>query len=490
MKSALFGPQRGSAYFKKSILIIDRIGLIGKPLALKVSEEFLVVFVSQKNQSLIKENKNIVYVPFLKKIPRIPDGKYSHIVFIDEEYEESELLSIIIRKAKDINANLIFAQGLSAKGKYAIDRVLHLYHSAKVVIFGDVFDNEIILKRKIFNSTINKYLYQAQRFGRIQVPGIGMKEIYPVYLGDIVNGLMDIIYGVHKSNSLFFIFPKYPSSELSVVHMIQKINPEVTVDFIKRDSKIEIMKIPPNGLNLLGEKYPLAQKIRSIDMKKKVSVESEVARGTVGKFEKFTSFMVWILILLLFLPFVFTNIFSFLGKSMFNYARGEMDRENFVNAQSSLHWSKIFFNLEKQAGYILFLQTKIIKKDDYFKDLLADADVNDKISESLSNVFDSEEYLSEILNGQSKDPNNDLTKSVNTLRSSLIGLEKLKAEKQIPKPILQNIETVIPIIEQVSSSASALSDTLGIKNEKAKTQSIAIMELKRQIWEIIKLIRL
>lgn len=477
MKATLFGPQQNYSSFKNPILVIDRLGLIGQALALKISKEYLVVFVSQANWG--KDVKNI---------SKIPEGKYSHIIFIDEVDRDLDLLSTVIKKAKDVNAEFVFAQGLSAKREYAFNKVLHLYHSAKIVLFGDFFDNKLILERNNNQSIINTYLYQAQKFGRIQIQGDGLREIYPVFIGDIVDGLADILLGNYKAHSLFYIFPTYPSSELSLAHMIQKVNPEITVDFIKGDSRIKSMLVPPGGFNLLGEKYPLAKKIRDIDIHKKIDAERQAPYGRTNKFGRTTSFIVWTLIMLLFLPFIFTNFFSMLGKSMFSYARKEMDEENFVNVQSSLHLSQIFFNLEEQAANTLILQTKIIKKESLFKNLLEDANTNYKLSKSLSNIFDSGEYLSKILEGKSKDPNEDLTKSINALKTSLIDLEELRVEEKIHKPILQKIETAIPMTENITISVSTLSGSLEMKNEKTKTQLMIIFKLRNQIWEIIKLI--
>ena len=146
MKSALFGLQNHSSS-KNPVLVIDRDGLIGKPLSLKLSKEFLVVFVSRSALDSDMENQNIIHIPFFRKFPVIPDNKYSHVIFIDEEKQDLELLSKIISKVKNINADFIFVQGLCSGGRYAADNILRYYPSAKVVLFGDIFDSKLILKK-------------------------------------------------------------------------------------------------------------------------------------------------------------------------------------------------------------------------------------------------------------------------------------------------------------------------------------------------------
>src|SRR3989338_2242443 len=91
MKSAFFGFKNHS-FFKNSILVIDRMGLIGEPLSLKLSKEFFVVFVSRKNVGLDMEKPNLIHVPFSKKFPEIPDNKFSNIIFIDEKRQDLKFL--------------------------------------------------------------------------------------------------------------------------------------------------------------------------------------------------------------------------------------------------------------------------------------------------------------------------------------------------------------------------------------------------------------
>lgn len=454
------------------ILIIDRDGLIGEPLCLKLSKEFLLVFVSRKN--LNRESENIIHVPFLKKAPLIPDKKYSHMIFIDEEGQDLEFLPKLIDKAKDVNSDFIFAQGLLPIGKYAVDKILQLYPSAKIAIFGDIFDKELILRKKSFRSVINKFIYQAQKFGKMQILGDGLRETYPVFLSDVADGLIDLVFGIHKAHSLFYIFPKHKITELSLAHMIQKNNPEVMVDFVRHDPRLGTVPCPPNGLNLLGYKYPIAQRIRCIDIKKKAKTQQEISYGKVKKPKTFPLFIVWALIFLLLSPLIFTLFFSFLGKNSFYYAEREMGKGNFIQAKSSLHLSWSFFYIGKQASNILFLQAKIAGAENNFKRIFQDLGPSYKISEGLSQAFNSGAYFSKILNGESKNPKDDFAKGEGYLKNSLIALDKIKAEahsagseqEKISAPVLQRLEIINPLIKLLSNTLDIMPDIFGMEGQK------------------------
>lgn len=465
MNPALFG-LRSFSFSKNPILVIDRLGLIGEPLALKLSREFAVVFVSRKKLDLDIENQNIIHIPFFRKFPAIPDNKYSHIIFIDEEGQDLEFLPKIIDKVKDVNADFIFAQGLSTKREYAVGRILRSYNSAKIVLYGDIFDNKLILRKENFRSVVNKFIYQAQKFGRMQILGEGLREAYPVFLSDVVDGLIDLVFGMHRSRSLFYIFPKYPPTELSLAHMIQKKNPEVTIDFVKHDPRPEIISYPSGGQYLLEDKYALTKKIRSIDIKKGVKIRDGSPEDKARKLRKIPLFIVWIWIFLFLSPFVFTVFFNFLGLNTFHYAKEEMNKGNFVNAKSSLHLSQMFFYAGKKTSSVLSLQTRIFGVENNFKRLMQDIELGNKISEGLFQIFNSEAYFSKVLNGKSEKPAEDFAKGEGYLKGSIIALSKIQAEEKIPAPILQNLEIVNPLMRLLSNVSDIMPNIFGMEGPK------------------------
>lgn len=474
---------RNYSFSKHPLLIIDRDGLIGDSLSLKLSREFLVVFVSRRNLILNKENKNLIRIPFLKKFPVIPDSKYSHVIFIDEGGQDLEFLPRIINKIRNVNADFIAAFGLSPKGEYAVGKALQLYGNAKTVIFGDIFDNELILGKERLKSTINKFLYQAKKFGKIQIPGEGLRSAYPVFLHDVVNGLIELVFGMHKAHSLFYIFPKHPPTELSLAHMIQRANPEITVDFVKYDPRLKNISYPPHGLNLLGDKYPLAKKVKKINTKKiKISDMSNdrdqdgSLRKNTRKLKNFSLFMFWTLIFLLLAPFAFTMVFSFLGLNTFYYAKREANRNSFTNVKKSLHLSQASFYLGKQALNVLSLQAKVLGRENSLKKLSRDIDLGYKISESLVQSFSSESYFLNVLTGKSEKPIEDFEKAQNHLKNLIVTFNRLKTEDDISVFASQGLKSFDPLIKFLSETLDVMPDIFGM--EEPRTYLILFQDNK------------
>jgi len=444
------------------ILIIDKTGLIGEPLSLKLSKEFLVVFVSKKNPETT--SKNIIYVSFQRLFPVIPDNKYSCIVVIADEGEVLEFLPNIIEKAKGVNSDLILAKDLSSKDNY-LEKILSAYPSSKVVLYGDIFDDKLIYRYEGFRSVINKFIYQAQRFGKIQILGDGLSMAYPVFINDVVDGLIDLVFGINDKHSLFYLFPKYQITELSLAHMIQKANPEISIDFMRTDPRKGTINFPYGGRYLLEDKYPLAKKIKTIDLDRKIKFE-ERSSSKEAKRKNIYLNIFWTIIFLIFAPLIFTLLLSFLGLSTLHYAKNMIDKGNFEKAQSSLHLSNAFFNISQKMSNVLFFQGKIIRREKNLKNLLEDIDLGEKISQGGLQLFNATKYFALVAEGKSKNPVEDFTKGQNDLKTALVTFGKLQGEEKIPALFDEKLKSTASLIRFISNTTDILPSIFGFEKEK------------------------
>lgn len=436
-----------------SILIIDKEGLIGEPLARKLSNEAPIVFVSQNEKDLSKHH-NITHIPFLRKIPTIPDYKYSHVVVIEHEVLDLKILLKIIDNAKDSNSEFIFALSILSKGENKISKVLNAYSTSKIVLYGEILEN-------------NHFIYSAQKFNKIQIEGEGLSQAHVVSTQDVADKLTDIILGLYKSDSFFYIFPKHPPSELALAHMIQKANPQVLIDFIKATHKKENIFFLPNGKYLLDDKYELAKKIREIDIKKATNFsEKAISKKRSGSLRKFLFFIFWILIFLTFAPLIFTIIFSFLGLNTLYFAKTEMDKGSLSNIRSSLHLSETFFYMGKKTSDILLIQGRIVGLENKMKRLLTDIDLGHSISQNLLRVVNAGDYFAKTLNGESINPKDDFTKAKFNLKSAIIVLEKIRAEGKMPALFLEKIKSIDPIIKLASNTLDITPGIFGLEGQR------------------------
>ena len=297
---------------------------------------------------------------------------------------------------------------------------------------------------------------------------------YPVFINDVVDGLIDLVFGINDKHSLFYLFPKHPVTELSLAHMIQKANPQISVDFIRREEEKEAIQISPNGKYLLDAKYPIAKKIRNIDIKRIARDEDNGnSKEIPSNARHFPIFIVWVLIFLALSPFVFTLFFSFLGLNTLYFAKTQIDRGNFSNIKSYLHLSSTFFYIGKQTSNILYSQAKIIGRENNLKRLLEDIDLGHSISELSLQAFNSGAYFSKIFTGKSQNPTGDFAKGESFLKSSIISLEKIKAEGlpagrqgKMPDAVLQELEIINPFIKILSNTSGVLPGIFGMEGPR------------------------
>src|SRR6185369_9996515 len=95
---------------KSPLLIIDKKGIMGVTLAKQLHEQYLVVLATGTE---VDVHKNIIHIPYHKKVPTIPDNQYSHLfVFYNGESEILDMLPALMKKAQMSRGNLLFITSL------------------------------------------------------------------------------------------------------------------------------------------------------------------------------------------------------------------------------------------------------------------------------------------------------------------------------------------------------------------------------------------
>lgn len=439
------------------ILIVDKIGFIGNLLALKLSKEFSTVFVGRMQaEGDEKGTEKIIRVAFTKKYPTIPDDKYSHIIVIDDEGLGLDFLSPIIKKAKSINAEFIFAQELSVRSEYWSNKISKEFSGSRIVLYGDVFGNGTTSRHRDDRSTVDRFICQAQKNGGIKVPGDGMRRTYPVFIEDVINSFVNIVFGFHKSSYLFFLFSKHSVTELSLAHMIQKANPEIALDFIEKDLRKEIVSVPAQGKYLIENNSMLAKQIRKISIKEVVRNKEDKRSKTRGRRSSVAMLILWAFILLAFFPLILTVLFSFLGLSTLSYAK----------TKESFYLSRAFFYMGKKTANALIAQTRIIGQERKLENLLEDISLGSKISEGVVFGLNSRDYFIKVISGASSHPAEDFSRGRSDLKNAIVLLEELRAENKIPAPFKEKIESIGPLIKFLSNIENVLPDIFGMEGEK------------------------
>ena len=444
------------------ILIIDRNGIIGSALIERLKEESLIVFVSQK-QPLVLEN--VVFIPFLKKIPTIPNNTYSHIFIIDDEtniFKDS--LSSFIKKAQSDRAVLIFLTHLAKINNQQISEITNYYEKAKVIIYGDVFCRDIIYDTKF---EINKFIYQSEKYGKIDIPGDGTRISYPVFLEDVVNGIFEAVFGEGESRNFFYLFPKHGVTLISLAHMLQKTNPALSIDFIKEkkpDQKNYVFS--QEALYLLEDNYLLEERIKEIHIKEKqpqelISANSNRYKQKSGILLPFF-WLVFCLIFFLILPLLTTLGSSFLGLQSLKSAKAQLEKGDFAGAEKSVYFANSSFSFAQNTSGILVSESQFFGQQDLTNKLIGDIETGKNVSTAGVYLLNAYKSLTDGFTG-GVNPSGNFSNASNYLKNAIVIFEKEKAQGQNFSDITSKID---PLINFVSNTIDVWPDLLGFNGKK------------------------
>lgn len=460
MKTALITTEKKQ---ELPILIVDKIGNFGEELAKTLKDESLVVLVTKKT---IEEIDNVVPVPFLKKFPTIPDNRYSHIFLIDENLEiTNEVLKSFLKKSQNDKSVLLLVANLSSLTDQFVSLFLNSYENSKIAVVGDVFKSDIVYS----NATeVNKFILQAKTSQKIKIPGDGLSETAPVYFEDAVRGILEVVFGGEAKEKIFYIFPKHKVTLLSLAHMFQKANPELSIDFIKNGEAKQNNFIPEKeGRYVLGEKYDLEGRIKKIDFSKlEVSqLDHEIKEPRRNKRLDFKiPLFIGFLFFIFLLPLITTLIFTFIGAASLNSVKKEIENGNVSSSKNAALLASSSFDLALQTSALLKEEASIVGQADKVEDLILKIKFGKEVSNASISIIDAAEKVKGILSGTSFDPTSDFSNAVVEIKNALYIYNKEKENSLIPdstKNKLTNMATI------ASSTIDFWPDILGFNNEKS-----------------------
>jgi len=403
-----------------SCLVLDKEGKIGEALAEKLSQEFLVVYVGRKSK-IFKTTERLVYIPYVSKFPSIPDYRYSLTFIVDDRTITKNFLQKVTKKIEVDGGQLIFTVQRKDLGKnYLPKLLLNDSRWIKTVILGDVVEKDL---------HANRLIHDALENGRVRIESDGLRSTYPLFLEDAIFGILEAVFGLHDAYSIFYLFPKYPPTQISLARMIQKANPEVKIDFIKsKKQKEQKIFLPSRGKYLLEDNYSLQNRIKSIFLKKEFTgLEEKNYKRLHSYKDNFNPFPLAVLlglVFLLLLPLFMTWFFSFVGFKSLEGAKESFTAGNLSKAQREGEFSRIYFKIAKTASLALVTQAKIIGKEQQVEPIVKG--VNTGENESLAEIYLAEAFKSfvKVFQGKSKDANNDFASFSNMLRNSVLFLQK------------------------------------------------------------------
>lgn len=441
------------------ILIIDKHGTMGVDLAEKLQEQFLIVLVSGE---ALEKHQNTIHIPYRKKIPLIPDNAYSHIfVFYNGEEEILDILPPLMKKAHDSRGKLLFITSLFYSSKSLFVRLSHhSYHSMQILLYGELFS------RDDHEDNMVTYLIYQSRKGRITIPHNGIGNLYPVLRSDVLDAFVTIAFTTDIEKRIQFIFPKHPVSELTVGRLLQKMNPMLKVDFSKSRGKLQDYYIPIDG-HYFFTAYPFEDKLR--DVTSGVLVEEEdVPKQKATKMpsrRKTNAYAIPVILFCVFVaPILGVVLLVAVGLGALQLSLSAAEDGKVDQAYQLANVAKSSLSAANTVGESIVYLDVIARQP---KDLaLQKINVIEDVAETEVTILSAAKRLQDVADGKSPDPKQEFFQSVADLKNSLVTVQKLKAEGELPRPIVGKLDEIESLLVPFANTVDTLPELLGFEGKR------------------------
>lgn len=443
---------------KFPILIIDKVGLIGTALAEKLQEQFLIVLVSGRE---LEVHQNIIHIPYRKRIPLIPDNVYSHMfVIYNGEEEILDVLPSFVKKADATTSKLLFISSLNNASEKLTHRLSHhFYHRMQIVFYGELFGDKFIEE-----NGVSQFINQVRSLGRIEIPKSGLGQLYPILLDETLAVIIIAAFGMNKTVLPLLIFPKHGITELSVARMLQKINPLLRVDFNKKKSFATPYFIPHG--HYYFDNYDLEDRLRKLDLTPAAAVRQERRRFVFSKREKKYNkvFFLLGLFIFLFLPVLSALLLFGTGFISLHFAIKEAEKTNFVTASQYAGIATTSFRSADTVVESFFILDIFAKKQ---KSVIVERiGVSEQLSQITQDSASAAVLLQNVSQNKSNDPKNDFLHATATLKNTLLIVQKLQAEDNLPQDLKKKLHDVDSMIALLENTVDTYPSLLGFEGKR------------------------
>lgn len=453
---------------KLPILIIDKAGIIGTSLAEILKDQFYIVLVTAKE---INAHGNLVKIHYGKKIPEIPDENYSIIITIfDGEKSTLDILPSVAKKSIKTNARMFLITSLHSINNN-LQKILNqnIYEKIIKIIYGEVFGND-----DMKHNLLTGYIHQVRASRRIEIPGNGLQKSYPVLFEDVCLAIISIIFQTTIKAKTVFILPKHGFTQLGVVRAFQKLDPLIKINFIKEKYK-EIQYEIPQEAHYFYSSYDLEKKLKKIDLtKKSLTTNPKKLKKTkeqktsllIKKIKQSKKTLPIILILLFFfLPFLLDLLFLIGGGFFLTESVKKAQNNDISSAQKFNLFAKTSFSASMFVAQNLSVLNPVLIMQK--ESLTRKAQIGQGLADAESGILESVSLIKDIYEDKSLDSKSDFHEAIAKTKNSLVILEKLKAEGNLPPLIQEKINSFEKPLTLIENTIDTFPEVFGF-NQKRK----------------------
>lgn len=442
------------------LLIIDKKGFVGRHLAEKLQHQFLVVYVSSVELDSLK---NLVFIPYHKKIPIIPDQPYAPIfVVYNGEEEVLALLPSLVRKVTQTNSRVFFLTSLYHCTESLLKH-LSKYDRVETLIMGEIFDESLSEK-----NPLTYFLQQVRLYGRIELSSTGLGKLHPVLLEDVVLATIGIAFAVEHRHRVHLVYPRHAFTEFTIARLLQKIDPEILLDFRRQKAVDAEYFFPREGLYAFHT-YDLEDKLRTIDLTRKLppkplQPQKKMKPPRPKRRIKNPWTIFGLVLLVLILPALLTGSSVMVGTLALQKAGMDAESAHFDQARQATVFASGSFTAADMFSEGIAPMGAFAPEPHSI--ILKSIAAGKAASDTATELFGAATQLQRVFEGKSLDPESDFLHATATLKNSLLTLQKMKAEGYLPEDIQKKLSSMNEILMFTENTIDTWPSLLGFEGKK------------------------
>ena len=440
------------------ILIIDKVGVIGEKLSQEYAKDYFVILIT--NRASKKKQENITRLRFKNKIPKVPRNDYFKILIIDNgEKEVKSYVNSIAKESKIYGTDIYFLVNARSANLKSAQTLIEKFSSLKILVFGDVFDNNIYFEKE---SSITRFLKNTRKNKKIIVKNDGLNTSFPITLEDTVRLIIKATF-IKATQKIILLFYTTPVTDLSLAHMFQKIDPDIDVDF--RNTNDDFKFSAPSGSVNAIKNYSLKNKLESISFdegKKQIILKEDEKKEGHGVM-KAVLFSLFISIFILLLPYLSTYVYLSFGYGQISSSHRSASNGDYEKAQEKAENATTLFGFAEKSNEIFAYQVNLVRLSDYQGEFSERIDNGINISKSMAEFFKGLASLENAITGISDNPSTEIDKGINALTNSYAIYQKTEIKEK--QKFEKYIKNTYPFIEMIVNTKEVIPKVFGVDKE-------------------------
>lgn len=484
-----------TASSRPPILLVDPGNIFGVPLYESLKDESFVVLVGTTPP---KSDEQLLYLPYKNRVPKIPNSFYHYIYFVwDGKKDMLSLLPEFIRKARADRVPFVFILPYRFLSQASLQKIIPQYKNLYVFILGDLFGTE---SKETQANLIDNFVHDAKTKGGVRVSGMGLPKVYPVTYADSILAIRHALAEKRAPGVTYYVFPQTPVTQLSVLRILQKVDPLIHIDFLPEKKKKHIESFTPgSGEYLEPETYPLKEKIREYYQTMIVHKQQHVVVGSDNKTWAVTSTFVpeklsktknpyltalglycfYAVIIFIFTPFLATIGFAYFGVRNLTWGKEALEKGDLNAANIAVGLAKQSFTNASFMSSFFMPEAALLGQSSRAYTLADTIESGKTLAETAGFILESSLAYKQVFSGTSQFPTRDFLTGTNALKNAITDYELLGSSNAIPPEYKDKLQKLAKPVQYISMVGSVLPQIFGV--DSVRTYAILFqnnMELR------------